>query len=587
MSTSLLGGILSVDDRELLNTLIETLRVKHYPKLSADKYFELFSAEQVLKIHGYDLTPEQIRSGLVGSGGDGGIDSFYLFLNRKIYREDKDNDLTALAPRVLEIEIVCIQSKNKSSFEEQALLKFEDFLDKCLRMNVGTQGNVLYSETLRTAVNRFHAIYKAAIENTPKLAISFYYASLGEQIDAKVETRRQMFTELLADRFSQATPKAELIGAKKLFAWAHKSPSSTLTLNTSSYLKWTRKGKAYVCISSLKDFYEFVTENGLPREHIFESNVRDHERDTLVNDAIRKTLAKGESTDEFWWLNNGITIVASKIILDGDKFTLTDPMIVNGLQTSYEIANYFNQPNLFLDSDKRTIMVRIIETSEPTTVDSIINATNSQTEIPRAFLHATEQLHRDIEAAFKLKHLCYERRKNYYKNRGFSIRIIVSISELAQILTAVYLQKPNDARGRPTTVIDKYYSELFDSSFPFELYTSCGFILKRIEEFLDSLNLENDDKLNIKFYLAMYVVCQHTKHHAPTREMIASVKASDIPDDLMVDSHERVSKLFMARGGNDRVAKGPDLTNDVIEDLKRRLIPDYAKHAGPPLSDKK
>lgn len=441
----------------------------------------------------------------------------------------------------------------------------------------------LYSQGLLEVVGRFHTIYKAAIGNGPKLTVAFYYASLGEHVDSKVETRLELFKGLLEERFSNSTPQtksgAELFGAKKLFEWSYKQPTMTLPLQTITHLKWTERGKAYVCVSRLTQFYDFISDNGLPREHIFESNVRDHERDATVNRQIRKTLLAGnDAPEEFWWLNNGITVVASQIILDGDKFMLTDPLIVNGLQTSYEVANHFQQMKLAKDS--RTILLRVIETSDATTVDDIINATNSQTKISRNSLHATEQIHRDIEVAMKTRGLYYERRKNFYRNRKVSVRIIVTITEMAQILAAVVLQKPADARARPTTVVDKNYGKLFNKDYPYELYSVCGGILKRTEEFLDSLDLENADKLNMKFYLAMYVVCAYLKSHSPKRYRIAKIDIAKIDDQLFEDSYARVGALFKARGGDDKAAKGPELTDDVKAQLKSRFKPQGSKTLG-------
>lgn len=121
------------DMSSLLKDLIDQQRTKDYPKLTPDKFFEIFSAQQILKMRGYDATPEQIKSGIVGGGNDGGIDSFYLFINRKLDRSD--NDLVKLAYHTTEIEVVCIQSKNKASFQEDVIVKFEDFVNKCLRFS--------------------------------------------------------------------------------------------------------------------------------------------------------------------------------------------------------------------------------------------------------------------------------------------------------------------------------------------------------------------------------------------------------------------------------------------------------------------
>ncbi len=179
---------------------------------------------------------------------------------------------------------------------------------------------------------------------------------------------------------------------------------------------------------------------------MFEANVRDYQGDNVVNKDISATLA-AIGVDEFWWLNNGITILASDVTSSGDKFTITDPLIVNGLQTSYVIARHFEA--LDAVNDKRTILVRVIKNTDPKSIDRIIKATNSQTAIPRVWLHATEDIHRKIETTLGNAGMYYDRRKNFYKNKGIPATQIVTIPYLAQALAAIVLQRPDDARGRP------------------------------------------------------------------------------------------------------------------------------------------
>jgi hypothetical protein len=77
---------------------------------SVGEYFEIFSASQILK--NYDLTYDDIQSGVIGSGGDGGIDSIYTFVNGELLNED-----TIVNPKQKKcnIELILIQSKATSA----------------------------------------------------------------------------------------------------------------------------------------------------------------------------------------------------------------------------------------------------------------------------------------------------------------------------------------------------------------------------------------------------------------------------------------------------------------------------------------
>ncbi|MBJ5210918.1 AIPR family protein, partial [Salmonella enterica subsp. enterica serovar Indiana] len=91
----------------------------------------------------------------------------------------------------------------------------------------------------------------------------------------------------------------------------------------------------------LQKYYEFISDNGALARSIFESNVRDYQGSVTVNTGIRLTL-QNMNSDDFWYLNNGVTIITPKAVSAGKQLTIEDPQIVNGLQTSHEIYRHFS-----------------------------------------------------------------------------------------------------------------------------------------------------------------------------------------------------------------------------------------------------
>ena len=61
--------------------------------------------------------------------------------------------------------------------------------------------------------------------------------------------------------------------------------------------------------------------------------------------------------------------------------------------------------------------MRVIVPGSEESRDKIILATNSQTNIPKSSLRATDAIHRQIELYLKQRNIFYDRRKNYYKSR--------------------------------------------------------------------------------------------------------------------------------------------------------------------------
>ena len=81
-------------------------------------------------------------------------------------------------------------------------------------------------------------------------------------------------------------------------------------------------GTSYVCLVPLASFYDFITDKGNIRNHIFESNIRGYQGEVAVNKEIAETLSNEEGDEEFWWLNNGVTIIASKVTSTATTWSL-------------------------------------------------------------------------------------------------------------------------------------------------------------------------------------------------------------------------------------------------------------------------
>ena len=186
----------------------------------------------------------------------------------------------------------------------------------------------------------------------------------------------------------------------------------------------------YLGVANLNAYYSFITDDeGILRENIFENNIRHYQGDVDVNQMIQHTLTDDYERD-FWWLNNGITIIASTARPFGKYLTLEDVQIVNGLQTSFTIGKYYRP----VEKDDRSILVKVIITQDKFSIDQIISATNRQNPVSAAILRATDDKQRTIELYFLTKGYYYDRRKNFYKNQGKPASRIFSIQFAAQAM---------------------------------------------------------------------------------------------------------------------------------------------------------
>ena len=173
----------------------------------------------------------------------------------------------------------------------------------------------------------------------------------------------------------------------------------------------------YILIAQLADYYRFICdERGNLRRYLFDSNVRDYLGENKVNLDIADSL-EDDSGPDFLWLNNGITILATNAVISGGRnMMMQDIQVVNGLQTTESIYRHFHGGST--RSSDRTLSIKIVVSRDERLRDEIIRATNNQSAIEQAALHATDKIQRDIEQILERHDFYYERRKNYYRNIG-------------------------------------------------------------------------------------------------------------------------------------------------------------------------
>ena len=559
---------MSVNDQIILDQVVNQKRSELAPAISLSDFFEVFVAEQVLK--DYDLSYEEIDAGIVGEGGDGGIDAIYAFANGELIQEDFD--YSALKKNVI-LDVVIIQAKLSKGFSEAAIDKLIAVSEDLLNLSKLVENyEAVYNDALRSAIASFRRVFEGLAARFPTLRFRFVYATLGEHVHPNVLRKSDILREKIIGLFSAATYSFEFLGASELLHLARRPPVTAYNLSLAEIPISSTGDVGYICLVRLRDFNAFISDDrDQLRKTLFEANVRDYQGQTQVNEDIQKSL-RNRTREDFWWLNNGITIVASKAIQSGKTLALEDPQIVNGLQTSTEIYNYYQTAKT--DGEDRTLLVRVIVPAETESRDRIIKATNSQTSIPPASLRATDKVHRDIEEYLKPFGLFYDRRKNYYKNEGKPLDKIVGISLMAQAMMAILLQRPDTARARPSSLLksNEDYDKLFASGHPIEIYRICITIVRRVEAYLrEQQELSPKDRNNLRFYISMHLSACLCNRDIPSIDDICRISIDAIKDDLIRESFDVIKSIYDELGASDQAAKGPTLLEMVKKDIAKRL----------------
>lgn len=536
------------NDSIVLDNIIKQKINNNDNVLPDDEFFEIFTFEQILKK--YDLSYDELSYGKIGGGDDGGIDGFFIFINNDFVSEDTEFDNFKKSPC---IQLFLIQSKRSDSFSEKAIEKWISTIMNIfdLEKNI-EQIKKYYNSDLINKVDFFRDMYLNLASQHPSIEITYVYASKGDvsAINQKVYNQSEVLKENTVRYFSGAKVNVSFVGARELIDSSRLEKSYTLQLKfIENYI--SRGEDNYVILASLKDYYNFVTyDNNELRTYIFAFNVRDYQGSNVeVNKDIKFTLESDEKLD-FWWLNNGITILSSRASVAGKTISLDDVQVVNGLQTTNTIYHYIKNRengNKVL-KEERAILIKIVVTNDPETRDRVIKATNFQTPIPPASLKATDPIQLDIENFFLSHEWFYDRRKNYYKNTGKALDRIISIPYLAQSVIAIVFHEPDIARSRPSSILkkDNDYKRVFSQKISLEVYLFCAKTMKKLESFIRGVASSKASNLPINenwkhaspiriliFHLGMLLVVKILNKTDYKPKDVETIKGIDFSDELM------------------------------------------------------
>ena len=530
------------NDVVVLDSILEQKKIELGDELLDFEFFELFVFEQILK--NYDLSYNELESCRTSNSHDGGIDGLFFFADEELVEEEIDPE--NYKKNVL-LDLFIIQAKRSNGFSESTFEKFnttcQDIFDLTKNMDVLRD---YYNTQIIDKITLFQKSFLNLASRHPKLRFHFIYASKGNSnnITDALKNRCDLLKKITENYFPHSEIEIKLIGARELLDLSRIEKTYTLSLKfVENFLSQGEDN--YVVLSRLDDYFKFIVDeqNDL-RKYIFESNVRDFQGNIEVNKDINITLEIEKDLD-FWWLNNGITILASHASVSGKKITLDNVQIINGLQTTTCIYNYISryyhgENKSETDDEKRSILIKIIIIDDEIARDKIIKATNFQTNIPPASLKATERIHHNLEDFFKQHDWYYDRRKNYYKNIGKPISRIISIPFMAQCIMTILMREPHSARAKPASLVknEQVYQKLFNDRINPSFYLFCAQVTRKIERQLkkEIEDLTSQEKTNLKLHICMVAIMKVTKQIHYSIKDIESLQIDDIDEAIIYDS---------------------------------------------------
>lgn len=198
------------------------------------------------------------------------------------------------------------------------------------------------------------------------------------------------------------------------------------------------------------------------RQYIFFSNIRDYKGLNAINKKIQETYEKHPK--DFWYFNNGITLVCREYTLKNSSVTVIAPQIVNGCQTATTIyESWCRQDKDERKNNQGTILIKIIKDPKEEKRKDITRYTNSQTAVTGKDFFALEGFHKELQNNFndfgyfyeiqtnsaknKTKSYAGNRRYSHLFDKKFKKSNSFTAKEITQIFVAAILERPGKAKN--------------------------------------------------------------------------------------------------------------------------------------------
>lgn len=519
--------------------------------LPDDEKFEYFCGLQLTK--NSETSYAEIENAVTDGGNDGGIDSFLALVNDRCVTTVEELEDVKITERA-HIDVFFIQSKIGDSFKEVALDRLLSSWQFICNLDLKTVDLLShFNPDLVEKIELFREIWKESAVKRAEICIQFNYCTKADTntVNGPIENKRALLQEQVKKTIPHAEVDVRLLSARELLAIYQQKTAHTLELpfaENPTPVILTKEKYGYVGVVRLADYLRFITdqENDQIREVIFESNIRHFLGEVDVNKKIADTLTNDLQND-FWWFNNGITIIADTCSLLPKTLVLNNAKVINGLQTSFTI---YEQAGNIKSDDPRTILVKVILASDKEIVDKIINASNYQNAVPPVLLRATDQIQRDLEDFCLGAGYFYDRRKGFYRNAGRPANRIFTIQDMAQAIRAVIFMDPATARRNPTTIIksDASYRAIFDSQKPFSSFLNSVLLVQRIRAYIAQMVASETRGVARNFTFHTARVAASIKLNKPelSHDDLANFSVDEVTDDMCGDALDRCLSIVLS-----------------------------------------
>lgn len=208
-------------------------------------------------------------------------------------------------------------------------------------------------------------------------------------------------------------------------------------------------------------------------DNLLQRNIRRYlgMQNNSVNTAIHNTLLDPQKRENFYFFNNGITMICSKFkhneFQEKNRIIPIENMqIINGGQTCKTIYEALQEhQDLLADYQNTFVMVKIYELDETDNVTSDITyATNSQNPVDLSDLRSNDEIQKQLEIGMKDLGYIYKRQKddNIYGSD------VLTKTVVAESVLAIWRELPHFAKFKRKEHFGVLYERIFKNLTPAE-----------------------------------------------------------------------------------------------------------------------
>lgn len=551
-------------------------------QVDGDTAFEIFSIAAVLDRSFQDVYDDTIIKG----SKDGGIDGVY-------FQEQGDYYIMHV-----------FQCKNSNSLKLNQIDKFRnDFNDIFIHGNQVGKPNV---EDLIPKINEYKQLSTSGYIIDPRL----YFLYSGENNNPNYAGNIQAFNAYhdvdngfeIWDSNSIYSKISALIKAQNRrndirFVFTPENSNVALRDNQALYsysIQNVRATNFRISALQLCELVEEELNSNSTYDFLFSENIRGYlGMRARANKKMSQTIDDANDAIYFPFLNNGITIICEKLSLpngpqDGEYIIpTTNPVIVNGLQTTRVIYSKFKESptkvrDIFLN-------IRLYETDDPTLIDKITDATNTQTPINFRDKVSNKDFNSWTKELFELNDIAYitKRGETFSNKLSKDGKETINSDTVIKYWYATFYEKPEIAKNSISTVLETIFdatnsnnplNKLFDGSEESPLYSQLLIaykIYKKVQEKKKTKRNENqfvlysDELLSYGTYKNLE--SDLTKVDSVSELERAYENAYSIVEKIVnedIEAHNRVNKTFSFPGYFKRPKSKVDYNNksNIIEE---------------------